>query len=225
MAERFPIRVLLAEDSPTIRHYLTQVINEVPGLKVVGAARDGAEAVEMAESLKPDVISMDIRMPGVDGLEATRRIMSQNPVPIVMVSGLLEEEMDLSFQALEAGALAVVPKPPSRDKPTFRHRQRQLAMTLVAMAGVRVVRRWDRPPGLNSSGTGKLVDPDHIHPEILAIGASAGGPGALITFLEKLPDEFPLPVVIVQHMPDEFMTGLARWLGESTSMPVRVAAH
>jgi two-component system chemotaxis response regulator CheB len=226
MADRFPIRVLLAEDSPTIRHYLTQVINEIPGLKVVGAARDGAEVVEMAEALKPDVISMDIRMPGVDGLEATRRIMSQNPVPIVMVSGLLDEEMDLSFQALEAGALAVVPKPPSRDKPTFRHRQRQLAMTLVAMAGVRVVRRWDKPPGLNgANGTGKLGDPQIAKPEILAIGASAGGPGALITFLGGLPDDLSIPVVIVQHMPDEFMTGLSRWLGESTSLPVRVAAH
>ncbi|MEO8611622.1 MAG: chemotaxis-specific protein-glutamate methyltransferase CheB [Chloroflexota bacterium] len=225
MADRFPIRVLLAEDSPTIRHYLTQVINEIPGLKVVGAARDGAEAVEMAETLKPDVISMDIRMPGVDGLEATRRIMSQNPVPIVMVSGLLDDEMELSFQALEAGALAVVPKPPSRDKPTFRHRQRQLAMTLVAMAGVRVVRRWDRPPGLNGNGTGKLIDTEVAKPEILAIGASAGGPGALINFLGGLRDDMPIPIVIVQHMPDEFMTGLSRWLGESTSLPVRVAAH
>lgn len=223
MAEGF-IRVLLAEDSPTIRHHLAQVINEIPGLKVVGEARDGVEAVEMAESLKPDVISMDIRMPRVDGLEATRRIMSQNPTPIVMVSGLLEDEIDLSFQALQAGALAVIPKPPARDTPTFGHRQRQLAMTLVAMAGVRVVRRWDRAPGLNGD-TGKLFALQVDKPEILAIGASAGGPGALIKFLGSLPVDITIPLVIVQHMPDEFMTGLSRWLGESTLIPVRVAAH
>jgi two-component system, chemotaxis family, protein-glutamate methylesterase/glutaminase len=224
MAKNFPIRVLLAEDSPTVRHHLAQVINEIPGLKVVGEARDGAEAVALVETLKPDVISMDIRMPRVDGLEATRRIMSQHPTPIVMVSGLLDEEIDLSFQALEAGALAVIPKPPSRDKPSFRHQQRQLATALVAMAGVRVVRRWEHAPGLNGV-TGKLADPARAKPEILAIGASAGGPGALINFLGRLPVDISIPVVIVQHMPDEFMTGLSRWLGEATAMPVRVAAE
>jgi len=219
------IRVLLAEDSPTVRHHLTQVINEMPGLKVVGEARDGAEAVELVESLKPDVISMDIRMPRLDGLEATRRIMSQHPTPIVMVSALLDEEIDLSFQALQAGALAVVPKPPARDKPTFNEQQRQLANTLTAMAGVRVVRRWEHAPGLNSKQeTGPLISAQE-KPEILAIGASAGGPGALIRLLGSLPADLPIPIVIVQHMPDEFITGLSRWLGESTALPVRVAAH
>jgi two-component system chemotaxis response regulator CheB len=226
VGKSFPIRVLLAEDSPTVRHYLAQVINEIPGLKVVGEARDGAEVLEMVDTLKPDVISMDIRMPRMDGLEATRRIMSQCPTPIVMVSGLLEDEIDLSFEALQAGALAVVPKPPSRDKPSFRHRQRQLAMTLVAMAGVKVIRRWEHAPGLNSTGgTGQLTELPKDKPEIVAIGASAGGPGALISFLGSLPIDMPIPVVIVQHMPDEFMNGLSRWLGESTTLPVRVAAH
>jgi two-component system, chemotaxis family, protein-glutamate methylesterase/glutaminase len=219
------IRVLLAEDSPTVRHHLTQVINEMPGLKVVGEARDGAEAVELAEMLKPDVISMDIRMPRLDGLEATRRIMSQHPTPIVMVSALLDEEIDLSFQALQAGALAVVPKPPARDKPTFSDQQRQLANTLTAMAGVRVVRRWERAPGLNSMGGTDPFIVSSDKPEILAIGASAGGPGALISLLGNFPADMSIPVVIVQHMPDEFITGLSRWLGESTALPVRVATH
>ena len=183
------VRVLLAEDSPTARQYLTQVINEMPGLKVIGEARDGEEALELVSLLKPDVISMDIQMPGIDGLEATRRIMREHPTPIVMVSGMLKEEIDLSFQALQAGALAVIPKPPARDTPTFSSQQRQLANTLMAMAGVRVVRRWDRAPRLNGARTTQTSlavrqneSASLETPEILAVGASAGGPGALSNF-------------------------------------------
>src|SRR3972149_2365855 len=106
------IRVLIAEDSATIRHYLVGLINETPGLEVVGQAANGEEALALVETLKPDVISMDINMPRLDGFEATRRIMSEHPTPVVVVSGLVEKDIDLSFQALEAGALAVVEKPP-----------------------------------------------------------------------------------------------------------------
>jgi two-component system chemotaxis response regulator CheB len=230
MSDSF-VRVLLAEDSPTARQHLTQIINEMPGLKVIGEARDGAEALELVPRLKPDVISMDIRMPGIDGLEATRRIMAQCPTPIVVVSGLLEEEIDLSFQALQAGALAVVPKPPSRDKPSFSFQQRQLVNTLTAMAAVRVIRRWDRSPGLNGSipyfesNQAISLSDNRQTPEILAIGASAGGPGALNSFFSHLPVTLPIPVVVVQHMPDEFLPGLSRWLGDSTALPVRVGAE
>jgi two-component system chemotaxis response regulator CheB len=217
-----PIRVLLAEDSPTVRFHLTRLIDDTPGMKVVGAARDGQEALELVETLKPDVISMDVRMPVLDGLEATRRIMAQHPTPIVVVSGLLDEEIDLSVRALQAGALAVVEKPPARHDPAFADKQRQLTSTLAAMAAVSVVRRWDQAPGRNG-GTGRLRS--LTQPEILAIGASAGGPGALSTLLSKLPGNLAAPVVIVQHLPDEFVVGLARSLGEITPLAVRVAGQ
>jgi two-component system chemotaxis response regulator CheB len=218
------IRVLLAEDSPTVRHHLTQVINEIPGLTVIGEARDGTEAIELVESLRPDVISMDIRMPRLDGLEATRRIMALRPTPIVMVSSLLDEEIELSFQAMQAGALAVVPKPPSRDKPTFADQQRQLGTTLVAMAGVSVIRRWHQPPQVNGAEHSVVLHRHSlIYPEILAIGASAGGPSALSSLFAALPEDFPLPILAVQHMPGEFVVGLARWLAETTRLRVRVA--
>jgi two-component system, chemotaxis family, protein-glutamate methylesterase/glutaminase len=227
-----PIRVLLAEDSPTVRLLLLRLINDAPGLRVVGEARNGQEAVELTEKLRPDVISMDIRMPGMDGLEATRQIMARCPTPIVMVSGVLESEIDLSFQAIQAGALAVIPKPPSRDEPAFRAQQRRLTSTLTAMAGVSLVRRWGKPTeplpensvsGNRPPGTGQPGRIRETPIELLAIGASAGGPSALSTFLGSLPADLPIPIVIVQHLPDEFIAGLARWLDDVTPLPVGVA--
>lgn len=218
------IRVLLAEDSPTVRHYLTRLINDTPGLKVIGEARDGREVIELAQTLRPDVISMDIRMPNIDGLEATRQIMAVCPTPIVVVSGLLDDDIDLSFRALQAGAVAVVEKPLSRrELPTAQ--QRHLGHTLAAMAGVRVIRRWERPPGQNGTPTASLPGKMTVAPEILAVGASAGGPSALSTLLAGLPMGLPVPVVIVQHMPGEFVTGLARWLKKVTPLPVDIAQH
>ena len=224
-----PVRVLIVDDSPTVRRYLTDLINESNGLEVIGVARDGEEALPRVKELKPDVISMDIRMPGIDGLEAIRQIMSRRPTPVVVVSGLLDRDVDLSFQALQAGALAVVEKPPHREDAAFAEKYRQLVNTLRAMSRVRVVRRWDNEPGNNPSdsqlipryplATGRL----RFTPEVIAIGASAGGPSALNAVLKDLPQTFNIPILIVQHMPDEFLPGLARWLNKSTPLTVRLA--
>lgn len=221
-----PIRVLVVEDSPTVRRYLTTLINETPGLEVIGEARDGDEALAMTAELRPDVISMDIRMPGVDGLEATRRIMNRHPTPVVIVSGLLEREVDLSFQALQAGALAVVEKPPYRHDPDFSTKQRQMVNTLMAMARVHVVRRWESEPGQNADSKPRVTTERlRLKPELIAIGASAGGPGALATLLRDLPIDFSVPIIIVQHIPHEFVNGLARWLSKATSLGIRVASE
>src|SRR5262245_2861861 len=224
-----PIRVLVVEDSPTVRRYLTTLINETPGLEVVGEARDGQEALAMTAELRPDVISMDIRMPGGDGLEATRRIMNRHPTPVVIVSGLVEREVDLSFQAIQAGALAVVEKPPYRHDPDFSAKQRQMVNTLAAMARVRVVRRWDNEASPNDPVSVSISKPEvktdrlRAKPEVIAIGASAGGPGALALLLRQLPADFSVPIVIAQHIPQEFVNGLARWLNKATSLSIRTA--
>jgi two-component system chemotaxis response regulator CheB len=222
------IRVLIAEDSPTVRYHLARIINETPGLTVVGEAHNGEQVVAMAEELKPNVISMDINMPRMDGLQATRQIMAQCPTPVVVVSALVESDMELSFQAIQAGALAVVEKPPDRGHPNFEAKQRQLVKTLIAMAGVLVIHRRGSTDELN--GTGKTVTVektadklDADAPEVIAIGASAGGPGALSRLLHELPEELPIPVTIVQHMPHEFVSGLARWLNKVSPLRVEVA--
>lgn len=216
-------RVLIAEDSPTMRHHLVNMINDAPGLRIIGEAHNGEEALALTSKLKPDVISMDIRMPGIDGLEATRRIMNQHPTPVVVVSGLLEREIDLSFQALQAGALAVVEKPPDRADPGYSAKQRHLVNTLMAMAQVRVVRRWERLNDDVQHRAARTRSLLHPPPDVIAIGSSAGGPSALSALLKELPADYPVPIVIAQHMPEEFTIGLARWLDKATSLRVTVA--
>jgi two-component system chemotaxis response regulator CheB len=240
-----PIRVLLADDSATTRNHLAQIIDDAPGLQVVGEARDGEEAVRMVEVLRPDVVSMDIRMPRMDGLEATRQIMARRPTPTVVVSALIDEDVDLSFRAMEAGALAVLRKPPSENAPEHLQLRRQFINTLVAMAGVSVVRRWGDTGPLpdhtqanyhktaastveKDVGTRYIASASDLPtaaPELIAIGASAGGPSALCILLGDLPSNFVPPILIVQHMPDEFVSGLGRWLGKHTELIVSVAEH
>jgi len=231
MTERAPIRVLLADDSATTRSYLAGLIAAAPGLTVVGEARDGEEAVRLVEALHPDVVSMDIRMPRLDGLEATRQIMASRPTPTVVVSALVEEDVDLSFKAMEAGALAVLRKPPAHRDPDYSVLQREFITTLKAMAGVTVVRRWQEPSNGAKPVTANLSPKYSVgsdttpvsKPELIAIGASAGGPSALSSLLGDLPENFTPPIVIVQHMPDEFLPGLARWLGKHTPLRVVMA--
>ncbi|MEL7234871.1 MAG: chemotaxis protein CheB, partial [Chloroflexota bacterium] len=218
------IKVLVTEDSLTIRYFLTALIDESSELQVVGTARNGAEALRMVELLSPDVVSMDVKMPEMDGLEATRRIMRTNPTPVVIVSSLVEKEIDLSFRALQAGALAVVPRPPNRTDPEFPAQRQRLVSTLQAMAGVKVVRRWATVYEVTEHRPKEYTTRNlRAAPQLVAVAASAGGPSALATLLGGLRSQLTVPVVVVQHMPDEFIGGLARWLSKFTDVPVRVA--
>jgi len=215
------IRVLIAEDSPTQRLHLRRLIESAPDLVVVGEARNGEEVISLTEKLRPSVVSMDVRMPIVDGLEATRHIMAHTPTPVVIVSGALDSELDLALNALEAGALAVVPKPPDEKRGDFAAKRHELLTTLRAMAGVRVIARRDYRPKqslrLDVGGAGLS------RPQVLAIGASTGGPSAIHRLLADLPADFPLPIAIVQHMPDEFLGGLVRWLSGASALQVVLA--
>jgi two-component system chemotaxis response regulator CheB len=218
-----PLRVLIADDSPTIRRFLRSLIAEAPDLQVVGEAHDGQEALALAERLQPDIISMDILMPRLDGLAATEQIMHQHPRPIVIVSARIQgdEAANLAFQALKAGALAVLQTPPARSHPEFAARRDQFRTTLRAMARVSVVRRWTQTTPSQAVTRRSVAQTDR--PQIIAIGASAGGPVALQEILSALPGDFPVPIAVVQHMADGFIEGMVRWLNDSTPLDIMLA--
>lgn len=216
------IRALVVDDSAVVRAYVVELLREGPEFEVVGEARDGLEAVELAERLKPDVILMDAHMPRMDGYEATRRIMERAPTPIVMMSAsIAADEAALSFRALEAGALTIVEKPAGLDHPQAEAAARQLRQTLRLMTEVKVIRRWSKraPPGVPP--TAALAPGRRV--EIVAIGASTGGPQVLAEILAALPSGFPAPILIVQHIAAGFVQGLASWLGQQTKLRVKLA--
>ncbi len=216
------LRVLVADDSAVTRQYLAHLLGQDPALKVVGMARDGVEACEQAETLRPDVIIMDVHMPRRDGYEATRHIMERAPTPIVMVSASVDPaEVTTTFQAIQAGALAILEKPRGPDHAEEARDTRRLIETVKLMAEVRVVRRWPRNPRTAKPKT--LPAPRAGETRIIAIGASTGGPQVLVDILGRLPGSLTVPIVIVQHMTPGFSVGLAEWLDRESKLTVKLA--
>ena len=219
------IRVLVAEDSPTARQLIVEMLTSDPDITVIGEARNGLEAVEMAERLRPDLITMDVQMPELDGLEATMRIVGRVPTPIIIVSAQANaNEVSLSLEATSAGALMVLPKPAGPTSSRFKEQRAHLIAMVKAMSDVKVVRRW----GASTPTTPRrAVGGDRVRsierPRMIAIGASTGGPAAIRDVLHALPENLSVPILVVQHISKGFVAGLANWLGANTSLEVRVA--
>jgi two-component system chemotaxis response regulator CheB len=225
--ERRMIRVLIVEDSAVIRDFLRHILSADPEIHVIGTAADGEAALDAVQYQKPDVITMDIYMPRMNGLEATRRIMETHPTPIVIVSSsVVADEVATTFRAIEAGALAAVPRPQGLGHPEHEGTAQELVQTVKLMSEVKVVRRWPRSRSGSRLPAAQRADMLRASRaiRIVAIGASTGGPLVLQTLLAGLPKDFPIPVLIVQHMASGFIQGLAEWLTQSTGFPVRVAA-
>jgi two-component system, chemotaxis family, protein-glutamate methylesterase/glutaminase len=226
------VRVLVVDDSEVARRLLASLLGRDPGLEVVGEAASGEEAIRLAQRLRPDVITMDVQMPGMDGLEATRRIMGQDPAPIVVVSGGHDPtDLAQSVRALDAGALAALRKPRGPADPGFAADAAELVRTVRLMAEVKVFRRRGLaapggaggPSGAAANGARPAPAP-RAAAELVAVGASTGGPAALATILRGLGPDVPVPILVVQHISPGFDAALATWLDETTPLPVRLAA-
>jgi len=207
------VRVMIVEDSAVVRTLLEYTIGRDPRLEVCAAAASAEDALEILEQFSPGVIAMDIRLPGMDGLEATRRIMSERPIPIVVVAASVESKKwnATAMEALRAGALAVLEKPLGTTHADYQALAERLCTQLVIMSEVKLVRQHHElheakghSPRSWSGGPGQF--------KMLGIVCSTGGPGALVQLLEGLGPAFPLPILLVQHMTASFIEGFASWL-------------
>src|ERR1700732_45601 len=228
-------RVLIVDDSTFMRKVLETILNSDDQLQVVGQAKDGREAITLAESLKPDVITMDINMPHVDGLQATAQIMTTNPRPIVIVSSESKDGAASTLKALELGAIEFVAKPSSGIDLDMQSIKEDLLRKVRMAAKVRVVRTASRLASTLQSMSGtpapapvpaKLPAPtassDQRFP-IVVLAASTGGPATVMRLAPGFTRDFPAAVFLVQHMPASFTTQYAAQLAEFTSIRVKEA--
>ena len=217
------IRILVVEDSVTQREIFRRLFAEDGAFTVVAEAATGEEAIRLVQQHHPDVVLMDIHMPGMGGIAATREIMRVCPVPIVVASATLrKQDIDLAMKAIEAGAVSVIEKPQGAVLLHLQKIAPQLREELLA-ASTAIVRR--RPLSaklpLPASLSAKMAVAGNI--EVIGIAASTGGPPVLLEILSALPKPFPLPVLLVQHISEGFVEGFARWLGDMTGQSTRLA--
>ena len=216
------IRVLVVDDSAFVRQALTRMLASDPGIEVVGSATDGASAVEKTRALRPDVVTLDVKMPRVDGLEALRRIMAECPTPVLLLSSHTTEGADVTLRGLELGALDFVDKTSVQGHMNLLALAEELRAKVRALAGVskeRVAalqpRPWPDRPARKRAGKGGA--------EVVVIGTSTGGPPALQAIIPRLPESLASPVLVVQHMPAGFTRSLAERLDARSSLRVREA--
>ncbi len=219
-------RVLIVDDSAFMRVALSRMVASDPELSVVGTAGDGNEALQRIKSLDPEVVTLDVEMPGLNGVQTLRRIMAEFPRPVIMVSSATERNAGITFDALAAGAFDYVPKHLSAASLDILHIREDLLAKIKAAAEMRQDREnrqlLRKPP----ISVGRFIEKAYVGlPAIVAVGISTGGPSALEEILPKLPKELAVSVLVVQHMPVGFTAPFASRLNQQCEVPVREASQ
>ncbi|OHC73712.1 MAG: chemotaxis response regulator protein-glutamate methylesterase [Rhodospirillales bacterium RIFCSPLOWO2_12_FULL_58_28] len=222
---------MIVEDSPVVMELLKYIIGNDSRLEVAATATSAEDALQKLNRVRPDVISLDIRLPGMNGLDATLLIMSSRPTPIVVVSaGVQEEELNIAMNAMRAGALTVVEKPVGVTNGDYETMAGQLCDQLAVMSQVKVVRQAGRRNidfGAMSAKSSTAKESGRhfptVAPKIIGIVASTGGPNAVSRVLNGLGRDFPLPILAVQHITDGFLTGFVSWLCDITPFTATIA--
>jgi len=230
------IRVLVVDDSAFMRRAIARMLAADPDIEIVGSVGDGAQGLEAVKTLKPDVVTLDIEMPVMDGLTALKRIMDEAPVPVIMMSTLTQNGASATIQALTLGAFDFVPKPESsmidvlgvehelRDKVRAAATSKGRRRTVVAQSAV-VPAALPKPAlAVPAAPKPMVTRAPSQWPEVIAIGISTGGPPALQSVFEALPADFPIGLVVVQHMPPGFTKPLAERLNRICGITIKEAA-
>lgn len=220
------IRVLVVDDSAFVRKVVTEILSRSPFIEVVGAAHDGREALEMAARLSPDVVTLDLMMPDMDGVEFLRHQMASRPLPVVVCS-IAHESGELALAAMDAGAVEFVQKPTALATERVYDVAEELIAKVKAAAQVRMA-RVVRPAavleparvGAEDAGARPLVPAEASRADVVVIGVSTGGPQALRYLVPRFPAEFPVPIAVVLHMPVGYTEMYARRLNELSALEV-----
>jgi two-component system chemotaxis response regulator CheB len=211
------IRVLVVDDSAFVRKAVGRMLATADDIEVVGYAKDGEEGLELARQLKPDVVTLDVRMPRLGGLETLERLMAEQPLPVLLMSTLTQEGAEVTLRGLELGAMEFVDKS-SVQPMSMLSLADELVTKIRALGGARVRSRPQPKPA-------PVKAPGRVTAQCVVIGASTGGPAALQAVVSGLPAAFPAAVVIVQHIPRGFSRSLAERLDARSAIPVREARH
>ncbi|MFC7061191.1 protein-glutamate methylesterase/protein-glutamine glutaminase [Halobacillus seohaensis] len=218
------VKVLVVDDSAFMRKVLSDILNNDPRIDVVGTARNGEDGVSKAIELEPDVVTLDIEMPKMNGLEALERLMKEKPMPVVMVSSLTSEGAESTVQAITLGAVDFILKPSGSISLDINKMEHVIVRKIIIASKANVLKSL-------SSNKNSNVNPVPLRTEstnkktVVAVGTSTGGPRALQAVLTTLPKDLGVPVVIVQHMPKGFTQSLANRLNQLSEITVKEAEH